>query len=145
MFHGAVLYFGLPADESIRFARRMPSGWFLFEYWAVYACVALGLARGVNSLRWILAVLMALSIGIALIPVSSGVFIGPRLPPYHDYAVWFAHLAVVVLCFLPSAGPHFARGNRQGREQRTASAPLAPPAGVGDPPSSPADNRAAGP
>jgi len=131
LFHGAALCSALPTAEFTWYAWRMPSGGFLFGYWAVYAYIGLDLAKGVDALRWRFAPLVALCLLSALISVFVfvGRITGPRPPAYHDHTIWPAYLAVLVLCFLPSATCDFGRRNVPNRAPGPKPAPVPATAG----------------
>jgi len=138
LFHGFVLYRVLDTPMFVRYIRWTPSGLEVFASWLVYACVALALARGINVLRWCLAGVLALGLFNALVPRFW--IIMPRFPQFHDNAMWWAHFAVLVLCFLPPSNRFFRHQVMPNQLPDPTSPSVTPAAGAAGAPSVAADH-----
>jgi hypothetical protein len=139
LFHCVDLFLLLPSAEFIRYAWMIPSGWVLLAYWASYACIGLGIAKGLSVFRWCFVALVVFGVMNAirghLVVISA-----PRFPHYHVVIISLSHWAVLVLCFLPSANRYFNSRKKPNQLPDPTSRSVTPPAKAGDAPSVAADH-----
>ena len=89
---------------------KVPSDWMSLGCFALYACLAVGLAKGINWIRWCFVVAAAPVLLLELNASMHCMIIERTPPPYPVFvgpSIWIAHLAAVVLCLLPSSGAYF--------------------------------------
>ena len=110
---------------------RVPSDWMSMGCLAMYACLAAGLAKGINWIRWCFVIVATIGLVVQFIwsmsiaPIVVGSL--PPLPGIIGLAIWIAHFTAVILCLGSSANAYF----RQKNEPNQAPTPTAvtPPAG----------------
>ena len=91
---------------------KVPSDWVSLGCFALYACLAAGLAKGINWIRWCFVFAAALGLILEFMSSMNGMILVGSPPPFPVFIglfIWTAHLAAVVLCLVPSTGAYFRK------------------------------------
>jgi hypothetical protein len=132
LVEGAVRY--SQAQSHVPRWQYVPSVWMSLVSFALYVCLAAGLARGINWMRWCFVIVAAIGLILQfIVSTSLGPIIAtspPPLPMAIGTAVWIAYLTAVVLCLVPSADDYFRQ--KQSPNQAPTSTAVTLPADAGD-------------